>query len=77
MVEAELECVQGHASQWVGFASVTGVAQYWVTQVRHMYTNLVLASGLQLQFHQRIAIGALDGLVVCQGVLACAIVYRT
>ena len=46
-----------------------------MTERLHVHANLVLASRFQLQLHERIAVGPLDGAVVRDGELA-SVVYR-
>ena len=52
------------------------VANYGMMQVTHVYTNLVLPASFKLELHQRIAISALKGLIVSDGMFSPIIIGR-
>ena len=52
------------------------VANYGMMQVTHVYTNLVLPASIKLELHQRIAISALKGLIVSDGMFSPIIIGR-
>ena len=65
MAEAQLEGVQRQSSDRIYlFQSVASVANDGMSQVLHVHADLVFASRLQHQFHEREAVGAFDGAVV-------------
>lgn len=70
MIETEFESMQGQASDRIYvFQSIASVTDDGMPQILHVYTYLILASGLQIQLNEGISIGALDGTVVCNGLL--------
>ena len=56
MGEAEHICVQAKTTHRVLVTAILAVADNRVTKVGHMYTNLVLSTGLEFAFHKRIAV---------------------
>ena len=52
MVEAEQECVKAKAAYGIVAVAILRVAADGMADVGRMYANLVLATGLQLEFHK-------------------------
>ena len=52
MVETEQESVKAEAAYGVVAVAILGVAADRMADVGRMYANLVLATGLQLEFHK-------------------------
>ena len=63
MNEAKGLCVKRHAMYWRTLCSVTSVTGYWMTEVLHVYSYLVFSSSVKRNFHQRVAIAALQGFI--------------
>ena len=52
MIEAKFEGMKCQTSQRIHFTSVAFVSDYRMSQRLHVYADLVLAAGFQLEFHQ-------------------------
>lgn len=65
VVKAELEGVERQSVQGVHLLqTIAAIAHHGVTEVLHVYTNLVLAACLEHQFYERVTVASLDGAVV-------------
>ena len=68
-----MEC---QASQRIHFTAITFIPYDRVSQLLHVYTNLILTTCFQLQFYQRIAISAFYGTVVSNRIFSTIINWR-
>lgn len=60
MMEAEEESVEAEAMDWVVAIAVLDVSANGVVHVGRMHANLVLATCLELEFHERMMFAALQ-----------------
>ena len=76
-METELESVQRQSVDGIYlFQSISSVAYNGMSQILHMYTNLVLASRFQNQFYKREAVGTFYSTIMSNRLFS-AIVRRT
>ena len=74
VVEAELEGVQRQTAEGIEvLEAIASVADDGMAEVLHVDTDLVLAAGFEVELHERIAVGTLDGAVVGDGFLAAVV----
>ena len=66
MIETKFESMQSQAPERIGptVYPITSVSDQRMPQILHVYTYLILTSGFQSQFYQRVAIGTFVGAIV-------------
>ena len=67
VIEVEAEGVEGEAADGVVAVAVLDIAADGVTEVLHVYTDLVLATGLEFEFYQGVAVVRAEYAVVGNG----------
>ena len=65
MTETEYIGMQTEATNGIVGAAILVIAHYGMTEVGHVYANLVFTSCHQLTFHQRIAATLLQYIIIC------------
>ena len=45
--------------------TILGITHYRMTDIQHVYTDLVFTSGFQFKFHQRIPVTDFQRMVMC------------
>ena len=74
MEELDAESMEADSPDRVNVGTILQIAHHGVLEVLHVDTNLILASRLQFQFHQRIIGTALEGAIMGDGIFAAVIV---
>ena len=67
VIEVEAEGVESEAADGVVAVAVFDVAADGVAEVLHVYTDLVLATGFEFEFYQRVAVVRAEYAVVGEG----------
>ena len=67
VIEVEAEGVESEAADGVVTVAVLDIAADGVTEVLHVYTDLVLATGLEFEFYQGVAVVRAEYAVVGDG----------
>ena len=70
MDEAQGLCMEGHAVDGRTFCTVTPVTGYRMTEILHVDADLIFTSGVERDFHERIAVAAFKSLVAGYGQLS-------
>ena len=76
MIEVEAEGVEGEATDGVITIAVFDIATDGVTEVLHVYADLVFATGFQFQFDQGVAVVGAKYSEVCDGQFAAIVCWR-
>ena len=67
MIEVETESMKGEAADGVVAIAVLDVAANGVTEILHVYTDLIFATSFQFQFDQGVAVVCAEYAVVSDG----------
>ena len=76
MIEVEAEGVEGEAADGVVAIAVFDVAADGVTEILHVYADLVFATRFQFQFDQRVVVVGTKYSEVCNGKFAAIVCWR-